>query len=152
EKWLEPIFKTANTRMMVYNSHSNFEEIVLMCITVIGVAFAIWFARYIYIKNPRLANTASVKFKSLYNLLLNKYWVDEFYDAAVVTPIERSSDRFLWRFTDITVIDGIVNGTASVINLISGKIRKIQTGVAQFYAVIMMLGIVIALFWIILSL
>jgi NADH-quinone oxidoreductase subunit L len=58
----------------------------------------------------------------------------------------------LWRFTDMAVIDGIVNGTASLINLISGKIRKIQTGVAQFYAVFMMLGIVIALFWIIMSL
>jgi hypothetical protein len=52
----------------------------------------------------------------------------------------------------VEVIDGIVNGTASLINFISGKIRKIQTGVTQFYAVIMMLGIVIALFWIIMSL
>ena len=34
----------------------------------------------------------------------------------------------------------------------SGKIRKIQTGVTQFYAFIMMLGIVVALFWIIMSL
>ena len=152
ERWLEPVFKAANTKMMVYNNHSNLEEILLMCVTVIGAALAIWFARYIYLKNPRFALNASTKFKGIYNLLLNKYWVDELYDAGVVAPIVRGSDRFLWRFTDVAVIDGIVNGTASLINLLSDKIRKIQTGVAQFYAVIMMLGIVIALFWIIMSL
>jgi NADH-quinone oxidoreductase subunit L len=152
ERWFEPVFKSANTRMMIYDIHSNLEEIVLMSVTVIGAALAIYFAKYVYLKNPRFALKASTKFKGLYNLLLNKYFVDEFYDAAVINPIERGSDRFLWRFTDITVIDGIVNGTASLIIFISGKIRKIQTGVTQFYAVIMMVGIVIALFWIIMSL
>jgi NADH-quinone oxidoreductase subunit L len=152
EKWLEPVFNNANSRLMIYGSHSNLEEIALMSVTVIGVVFAIYFARYIYLKNPKIAFNISRKFKRFNNLLVNKYFVDEFYDAAVVNPIEKMSDRFLWRFTDITVIDGMVNGTASVINYISGKIRKIQTGVTQFYAVIMMLGIVIALFWIIMSL
>jgi NADH-quinone oxidoreductase subunit L len=152
ERWLEPVFKSANTKMMTYGVHSNLEEIALMSITVIGAAMSIYFARYVYLKNPRFALNVSTKFKGLYNLLLNKYFVDELYDAAIVNPIAKGSDRFLWRFTDVAVIDGFVNGTASLIIFISGKIRKIQTGVTQFYAVIMMLGIVIALFWIIMSL
>ena len=152
ERWLEPVFKSANSRLLIYGTHSNLEEIVLMSVTVIGAAFAIFFARYVYLKNPRFALNTSQKFKGFYNLLLNKYFVDELYNAVVVNPIARGSDKFLWRFTDITVIDGIVNGTASIINYISGKIRKIQTGVTQFYAVVMMLGIIIALFWIIMSL
>ena len=149
ENWLEPVFKNANTRMMIYSINSNLVEISLMSLTLVGAAFAIYFARYVYLKNPRIAINASAKFKGLYSLLLNKYFVDEFYDAAVVNPIERGSDRFLWRFTDVAVIDGLVNGTASFINFISSKVRKIQTGVTQFYAVIMMIGIAIALFWII---
>ena len=152
EKWLEPVFKSSYTKMMIYSVHSTWEEITFMAATVIGAALSIYFARYVYLKNPRFALNVSAKFKGIYNLLLNKYFVDEFYDAAVVNPIERGSDRFLWRFTDVAVIDGIVNGIASLINTLSGKIRKIQTGVTQFYAVIMMLGIVIALFWIIISL
>jgi NADH-quinone oxidoreductase subunit L len=152
ERWLEPLFKNANTKMMTYGVHSNLEAIVLMLVTVIGAALAIYFARYVYLKNPRFALNASTKLKGLYNLLLNKYFVDELYDAVIVNPIAKGSDRFLWRFTDVAVIDGFVNGTASLIIFISGKIRKIQTGVTQFYAVIMMLGIVIALFWIIMSL
>jgi NADH-quinone oxidoreductase subunit L len=152
ERWLEPVFKNANTKMMTYGVHSNLEAIVLMSVTVIGAAISIYFARYVYLKNPRFALNASTKLKGLYNLLLNKYFVDELYDAVIVNPIAKGSDRFLWRFTDVAVIDGFVNGTASLIIFISGKIRKIQTGVTQFYAVIMMLGIVIALFWIIMSL
>jgi NADH-quinone oxidoreductase subunit L len=152
ERWLEPVFNGANTRMMNYSNHSSLDEIMLMSVTVIGAAFSIYFARYIYLKNPSLALKASAKFKGLYNLLLNKYFVDEIYDTVVVTPIKDGSERFLWRFTDVSVIDGIVNGAASIINFTSGKIRKIQTGVTQFYAVIMVLGIAIALFWIIMSL
>ena len=78
--------------------------------------------------------------------------MDEIYDAAVVNPIKKGSETVLWKFTDEKIIDGAVNGTASLISFISSRIRKIQTGVAQIYAVVMMLGIVNALFWIILSL
>ena len=71
------------------------------------------------------------KFKGLYNLLWNKYFVDEVYDAAVVNPIVKGSDTVLWKFADNKIIDGIVNGTAAIIGFISARIRKIQTGVAQ---------------------
>jgi NADH-quinone oxidoreductase subunit L len=152
EKWLEPVFKSASLRVASEGIYSSFDEILLMLITVIGAALAIYFARYIYLKNPQFALNTSRKFKGLYNLLLNKYFVDEFYNAAVVTPILKSSDNFLWRIADVKIIDGVVNGTASLIESLSGKIRKMQTGVTQVYAVVMMLGIVIALFWIILSL
>ena len=63
--------------------------------------------------------------------------------------------QLLTRFLKLPIhfcIDGVVNGVASLIGSTSGIIRKIQTGVAQSYAVIMMVGIAIALFWIILSL
>ena len=103
-------------------------------------------------KKPAIAESVSSRFKGIYNLLWNKYFVDEVYDAAVVNPIVKGSESFLWKFTDSKIIDGTVNGTASIIGFISARIRKIQTGVAQIYAVVMMLGIVIALFWIILSL
>jgi hypothetical protein len=49
------------------------------------------------------------------------------------------------------LIDGIVNGTAGVVISISESIKKMQTGVAQFYAIIMLVGIAAALLWLILS-
>ena len=147
--WLVPIFKSAERKLITYGSHSHFEEILLMSISVIGAAGSILYARYIYTQKPFIAVDISKRFSKAYNLLWNKYFVDEAYDATVVNPILKTSDSFLWKIADNKIIDGVVNGTASIINIISQRIRKIQTGVAQFYAVVMMVGIVIALFWII---
>jgi len=150
--WLAPIFKDAERKLIVYGTHSHFEEILLMVISVAGAAASIFFARYVYLKKPLIAENTSRKFKTLYKLLWNKYFVDEIYDAAVVNPIVKTSESFLWKITDNKIIDGLINGTASVIDNLSVKLRKVQTGVAQFYAVMMMAGIAAALFWIILSL
>lgn len=147
--WLSPIFKSAERKLAIYGSHSHFEEILLMLISVAGAAGSIFFARYVYTQKPSIAASVSRRFSKGYNLLWNKYFVDEVYDKAVVNPILKGSDSILWKIADNKIIDGLVNSTASVIDFISQRIRKIQTGVAQFYAVVMMVGIVIALFWII---
>jgi NADH-quinone oxidoreductase subunit L len=118
---------------------------------VLGVG-GIIIARNFYLKKSSIASDLANKFKGLYNLLWNKYFIDEVYDATVVTPIVKTSDSFLWRITDAKIIDGAVNGAAAIVDRVSKNIRKIQTGVAQFYAVIMTIGIVLALFWIIMSL
>ncbi len=152
ENWLEPIFKPAQARLAIFGTHSNTEEIILMVITLIGVVGSIYAARYIYIKNNKPAEDLSGRFKGIYKLLLNKYFVDESYNAVVVNPIVKGSEKILWNFTDVKVIDGFINGAADTIGKISGAIRKLQTGVTQFYALIIVMGIVAALFWIILSL
>jgi len=150
--WLEPVFKNAERKLAIYGLHTHFQEILLMTISVAGAAGSIFFARYIYLRKPSIASGTAKKFKSIYNLLWNKYFVDELYDATVINPIVKTSDSFLWRIADNKIIDGLVNGIASLIESASVVIRKMQTGVAQFYAVIMMVGIAAALFWIILSL
>ena len=147
--WLAPIFKSAERKLALYGSHSHFQEILLMVISVIGAAGSIYFARHIYTRKPSIAVDVSKRFNKAYNLLWNKYLVDEAYDKAIVNPILKSSDSFLWKIADNKIIDGLINSTASMIDLAAQKIRKIQTGVAQFYAVVMMVGIALALFWII---
>lgn len=152
EKWLSPVYKTAEEKIIHFSVHSHYEEILLMAASVIFALSAIYFALYIYAKKPSIAKTISERFKSFYNILLNKYYVDEIYEAAIVKPIQVGSEKVLWKFTDSMIIDGIVNGSAKLIDIISSRIRKIQTGVAQFYAVVMMAGIALVLLWIILSL
>ncbi|MBX2976290.1 MAG: NADH-quinone oxidoreductase subunit L [Ignavibacteriaceae bacterium] len=150
--WLAPIFKKAELKLAHYGSHSHTTELILMAISVTGAALAIWFARKVYLQNPQFAVNTANKFKGLYKILFNKYYVDEVYDTTVVKPILKSSESFLWKIADVKLIDGAVNGLAKVVENSSEYIRKIQTGVTQFYAVIMTLGIALALFWIILSL
>ena len=150
--FLAPLFKDADRKLASFNSHSHFEEILLMVLSIVFAVAAIMFARFVYLKKPSIAVNTSQRFKGLYNLLWNKYFVDEAYDTAVVNPILQTSRSFLWKIADNKIIDGVVNGSAKIIEVISLNIRKLQTGVAQFYALVMVLGIVAAFFWIILSL
>ncbi len=149
--WLAPVFENAERKMVIYGTHTHTEEIIFMVISIIAAVSGILIARNIYIKNISIATNTVKRFKGVYNLLLNKYFIDEGYDAAIVNPIKKGSEKVLWKFTDNNIIDGFINGTASLVGIISGKIRRIQTGVAQVYAIVMMLGILAALFWVILT-
>jgi NADH-quinone oxidoreductase subunit L len=84
---------------------------------------------------------------ALYNLLVNKYFVDEAYDAAVVTPTVRGSEKLLWKGIDVGVIDAIVNGLPRSVAALSAVLRKVQTGVAQNYMVVFVIGVVAILAW-----
>ena len=152
ESWLEPVYEPAMNKLTHFGSHSHLEEILLMAASVALALSAIYFAIHVYNKKPQIAENVSAKFKGFYNLLLNKYFVDEAYEAAVVQPIQKGSEKLLWKFADVAIIDGAVNGLASLIDKSSGVIRKIQTGATHAYAVIMITGIAIALLWLILSL
>ncbi len=150
--WLEPVYSPAMEKLNQFGSHTHFEEILLMVISVVAALTAVYLAIQIYTKKPFIAENISVRFKSFYNVLFNKYFVDEIYEAAVIKPIQKGSEKILWKFTDNFVIDGAVNGIAKLVDSGSGFIRKIQNGIAQFYAIVMMLGIAIVLFWVILGL
>ncbi len=152
ETWLEPVYQPALEKLSIYSFHTHFEEIMLMALSVALALTGIYLALHIYTKKPEIARKLSEKFAALYRILLNKYYVDELYEAAVVQPIQKGSENILWKFTDTAVIDGLVNGTANLISGISGVIRKVQNGFVQFYAFIMMIGIAVALLWLIMSL
>ena len=152
EHWLEPIFKNAVNKLAIYQTHSHSTEITFMIISVVLAITGIMVARSIYLKNPAFADKMKNRFNGVYKILWNKYFVDEFYDRLIIKPIYRFSESVLWKITDAKIIDGVVNGTASIVNSISAKIRKFENGVAQFYALIMTVGIAIALFWLIFTL
>ena len=149
--WLAPVFKTAEIKLMNIGSHSHFEEILFMLISIVAAVGGILYARYVYLKKPAVADKTANRFKGAYNILLNKYFLDEAYEASVINPIVKGSENILWKIADNRIIDGTINYLAKLIDNISGTIRKIQTGIAQSYAMIMVLGVLIALLWLIIS-
>ena len=76
---------------------------------------------------------------ALHTLLLNKYYVDELYDAALRAALYRLS---LWcaRGFDLGVIDGMVNGVRSAVVARARALRRVQTGFVMNYALGMLLG------------
>ncbi|MDT5296542.1 MAG: NADH-quinone oxidoreductase subunit, partial [Acidobacteriota bacterium] len=73
-------------------------------------------------------------------LLENKYYVDEFYDATLIRPIKTFSREGLWRFFDVGVVDGIVNGLGRGTVALGGLLRYLQPGFVRSYAAIILLG------------
>ena len=78
--------------------------------------------------SPKRSRRAS---RSLYRLLFNKYYVDEAYDAAVVNPLQKGSEKILWKGIDVGVIDWLVNASARAVGFLSRTVRVVQTGIAQ---------------------
>lgn len=110
------------------------------------VAFAgIGLAYVIYIKENKILPAAvRSQFTPLYKLLLNKYYIDEIYDVVFVKP-SLAICRLLFRF-DGSVIDGLVNGAAKVVQWFSGLLRPLQTGLVQNYLLVQVVGLIIIAF------
>jgi NADH-quinone oxidoreductase subunit L len=87
------------------------------------------------------------RFRSVYHLLLNKYYIDEIYDAAIVQPIKVLSTGGLWKGIDAGLIDGIVNGVGQLVQGTSSVLRRIQNGSVRTYAASLFLGGVLILGW-----
>jgi NADH-quinone oxidoreductase subunit L len=152
ETFLQPVYENAERKMATFSSHTNFEEILLMAVSVVLALSAIYGAYIIYTRKKEIAEKTSVMFKGIYTLLYNKYYVDEIYEAVIVKPIQTISEKFLWKINDNKIIDGAVNGAGILVEKTSSVIRKFQTGFTQFYAAVMVFGIAVVLTWIILSL
>jgi len=127
-----------------HTAHPLGLELGLMATSVGLAAFGFCVAYVMYMANPALPARLAASARSLYQLLLNKYWVDEIYDAVFVQPIVRGSN-WLWSFFDVKVIDGAVNGTAEAV-MANGRVwRLLQTGNVQHYALSVLLGAVLIL-------
>ncbi|MDA8098446.1 MAG: NADH-quinone oxidoreductase subunit L [Nitrospiraceae bacterium] len=137
--FLAPVFPHAEHGL----GEHHLLEILLMVFSV-GVALAgIRLAYGLYVKNPAAPAKFSEKFPGLYQLLLNKYKIDEIYNAIFVEGLVHKTAKFLHTVGDVTIIDGFINGLASSIGKTSEKGRKLQTGFVQEYAFTMGLGLVV---------
>jgi NADH-quinone oxidoreductase subunit L len=147
EQWLEPIFASANSKLMISEHRVVWSEYALMALSVAIAGTAIYVARIIYLKRVEIVASLAERYGKIYNLLLNKYYVDQAYDAVIVNPIVTGSDKILWKGFDVRIVDGLVNGSAGLVAITAQWARKIQSGVAQNYAIVFIGGIVFILTW-----
>ena len=140
---------------------------ILISLAAAGTGIGLGFL--FYVKDTSLPNIWAARLRPLYEASHNKYWVDEFYGWAIT---RRTMDlaRAVYAF-DAKVVDGAVNGLAAlsrlisritggvdkyfvdgivnsiaafVIRLVSPIVRAAQTGLAQNYALVMVIGLLIA--------
>jgi NADH-quinone oxidoreductase subunit L len=151
-------------------THSHLlTEWVFIIISLVAAGIGMGLGWLFYVRNPRLPQVWAARLGALYRASYNKYWVDELYgllftrrtmdaargiyavDAKVLDGAVNGSaglTRRLSRYTgnfDRTVVDGAVNGVAAIIGrLMSPLLRAAQTGLTANYALVMVLGLVVA--------
>jgi NADH-quinone oxidoreductase subunit L len=144
-------------------------EMLFIGLSIVVAVSGMLLAGLFYIWRPSLADVWATRLRPLYLASHNKYWIDEFYGLAVT---RRTMDLARGVFTfDSKVVDGGVNGTAwltrltstitgltdkyfvdglvntianFVVQLMSPIVRAAQTGLTQNYALVMVIGLLLA--------
>ncbi len=135
-------------------------------IVSLGVAIAgILLARKMYLANPDGDRAVIASWPGVHRLLYNKYFVDDVYDTTVGGGTLSGAHGL--NFIDAKVVDGVVNGAAKAtllsgdlsnladVGLVDGAVdavwrilasfsnafSRLQTGVLQNYALMMLIGV-----------
>jgi len=137
--FLAPVFPAGAPHHI---EHST--EMWLAAMAVATAAAGTFLAWWLYVHRPAWPDKLAGKLSGLHRLLTEKYYVDEIYDATIVRPLVAVSDRILFRGIDAGLIDGVgVNGLArSVRALAANGLKYVQSGFAQSYLLLMVVGAV----------
>jgi NADH-quinone oxidoreductase subunit L len=120
---------------------------MLMAVST-GAALTGAFVAYLfYYAKPELPERLAAKAHAMYSIILNKYYVDEIYDTTIVRPVVETSREFLWKFVDVLMIDGAVNGVGNLVRGSGGGLRHMQTGYVRTYAAWILFGGVLVVVW-----
>jgi NADH-quinone oxidoreductase subunit L len=119
------------------------EDLSLVLISVAAGVAGIAVAWLMYIVRPGMAGSLAAAFKLPYQLVYNKWFVDEIYEAAVVKPLVGGSRVVLWKGVDSGLIDGSVNGVGSLARGFGSLLRRMQSGNVRSYATWVLLGSVL---------
>ncbi|MEP6601749.1 MAG: proton-conducting transporter membrane subunit, partial [Nitrospirota bacterium] len=150
ERWLEPVLGAPTARVALsaggHAAESTGNEMMLIGLAVLvgisGIAFA-----YVRLKPASLVpKSESPPEHGLDLVLANKYYVDEAYDRAIVTPAYELSRNVLWRTIDAGLIDGFfVNGSAALARGFGWVGSRIQSGAVGTYAWVLVIGVLAVL-------
>ena len=119
--------------------HSTATELGLMGLSLLIAIFGIGLAHKFYVTSPEISAGLAEQWAGPHRTLSNKYYVDELYGATFIRATW-SSARGMWIF-DARVVDGAVNLVGWIIQESSHVFRRLQTGLVQNYALLMLFGI-----------
>jgi NADH-quinone oxidoreductase subunit L len=120
-------------------------ELGLMGVSTAVALSGIGLALFFFLQNRGASARIAEQFSGLRTVILNKYYVDEIYDATIVQPVHIVSEQGLWKVVDVRGIDGAVNGVAQAVGGSSEVLRRLQTGSVRAYAASLFLGVVLVL-------
>ena len=106
----------------------------------------------VYVRGLPVNSFIQNNLKSIYNLSFNKWYIDEIYFWVlnkVILPIYMAG----WKFIDKVIVDGVfVNGSALLVSIVGSRLRYIETGRGQLYALVIFGSVLFALLYLLMRL
>ena len=106
-----------------------------------ALSIGLFISYLLYYKKTKIFDEILNKFVTIKKILHSEYGFNELSNFFIPRYIRKISD-FLWRKSDIKIIDNIfINGSANIVSSLSSKIRLLQTGYIYHYAFTMIIGL-----------
>ncbi len=136
-EFLNPVFAQSDA-ITIKPEMVHTTEYMLMLISVALALVALIYAWSRFSKYQKTAEPST----GLGNVLENKWYVDELYEAIIIKPV-RAIANFFNEVVEKKGIDGFVNGIGKAVNYGSRQVRLLQNGQVGLYVLMMVLGILI---------
>jgi NADH-quinone oxidoreductase subunit L len=143
DRFLAPVMGTATRSAEVAPESSTGGVAILGALfgaPVIAGLIGFLLAWWMYIRNTEAPKKLAASLSGPYKLLSGKYFVDELYASVIVRPLVWISDKILWHVIDEDVIDGAVNGVATVSRESGDRLRRANSGNVRSYATWIVVG------------
>jgi NADH-quinone oxidoreductase subunit L len=131
EHFLEPVLRANEAEIAV----STDAKVALAAIAIGAGLVGIALASVVYLRKRVRAIEPEV--------LAHAWYYDEEVTAFVGGPGRKSFDAIAW--FDAHIIDGAVNGVATVVRGVGGRLRPVQSGFVRSYALGVTIGVVVVL-------
>lgn len=135
-EFLAPVFSGVQVTEVV--SHST--ELGLAAVSVLVALLGLFIAYVLYSKKPGTAASYAQKFPALYRLVENKFYIDEIYQALIVTPLLIFSRLILGTLVDGGLVNGSGFAAGASARGLGALTRRIQSGNIRSYAGWLALG------------
>lgn len=137
-RFLEPVFFELE--------HVEFSWIgtggLLMLISLAVVLAGIGVAHRLYLEQSDLAERLAKRLPSAYRASYGRMYMDEVFEAFPIRATV-SFAQWLWTAVDVRIIDGTVNGMARLWEGFGERLRPLQTGRVESYALSIFVGMLV---------
>jgi NADH-quinone oxidoreductase subunit L len=108
-----------------------------LAVVVVGIGLA----AFLYLGDRSQVDWLTRRLRWLYEVSYGKFFVDQIYQVLVVWPLKMLAMICYW--IDRFIIDGLVNLFGAIPGIFGAGLRSLQNGMVQFYALAMILGLLV---------
>jgi NADH-quinone oxidoreductase subunit L len=151
--WLEPVFRQAEEILGIHpHEYELFGVdgaliVVAVAVAALGIGVGMWLFGFFRSRaRPEIVERSTQRnrlTRALYTASFNKWWFDDLYSALFYRFGGLVANAVMW--FDVRVIDGFVNGSGTLTQAAGERVRHIQTGRVQNYALGIAMGLVLML-------